>query len=172
MLYTFCIFPCYQGMLEVYNSLTEEGKKQFIEAYSAAYYPCMDILYECYEDVSSGSEIRSVVLAGRRFYVCFLIQLKMLNHISFMDIQWNNKHLTHLIFFLFIGKGRASCFSHGQYWSNTYVEGGWKGAFNQATRWPWPIASLHCWSVCCINDGSGWILNPKIENRILSYIDW
>jgi ketol-acid reductoisomerase len=29
----------------------------------------MDILYECYEDVASGSEIRSVVLAGRRFYV-------------------------------------------------------------------------------------------------------
>ncbi|XP_066306680.1 ketol-acid reductoisomerase, chloroplastic-like [Miscanthus floridulus] len=57
-----------KGMLEVYNSLTEEGKNQFIEAYSAAYYPCMDILYECYEDVSSGSEIRSVVLAGRRFY--------------------------------------------------------------------------------------------------------
>ncbi|KAL6615711.1 hypothetical protein ACP70R_037981 [Stipagrostis hirtigluma subsp. patula] len=57
-----------KGMLEVYNSLTEEGKKQFLEAYSAAYYPCMDILYECYEDVSSGSEIRSVVLAGRRFY--------------------------------------------------------------------------------------------------------
>uniref|UniRef100_A0A0D9V3L8 Ketol-acid reductoisomerase n=1 Tax=Leersia perrieri TaxID=77586 RepID=A0A0D9V3L8_9ORYZ len=57
-----------KGMLEVYNSLTEEGKKQFIEAYSAAYYPCMDILYECYEDVSSGSEIKSVVLAGRRFY--------------------------------------------------------------------------------------------------------
>ncbi|CAO1948153.1 unnamed protein product [Urochloa humidicola] len=57
-----------KGMLEVYSSLTEEGKKQFLEAYSAAYYPCMDILYECYEDVSSGSEIRSVVLAGRRFY--------------------------------------------------------------------------------------------------------
>uniref|UniRef100_A0ACD5W1L5 Uncharacterized protein n=1 Tax=Avena sativa TaxID=4498 RepID=A0ACD5W1L5_AVESA len=57
-----------KGMLEVYNSLTEEGKKQFNEAYSAAYYPSMDILYECYEDVSSGSEIRSVVLAGRRFY--------------------------------------------------------------------------------------------------------
>ncbi|XP_051225237.1 ketol-acid reductoisomerase, chloroplastic [Lolium perenne] len=57
-----------KGMLEVYNSLTEEGKKQFNEAYSAGYYPSMDILYECYEDVSSGSEIRSVVLAGRRFY--------------------------------------------------------------------------------------------------------
>jgi hypothetical protein len=29
----------------------------------------MDILYECYEDVASGNEIRSVVLAGRRFSV-------------------------------------------------------------------------------------------------------
>lgn len=57
-------------MLAVYNSLTEEGKKEFNAAYSASYYPCMDILYECYEDVASGSEIRSVVLAGRRFYVC------------------------------------------------------------------------------------------------------
>ncbi|KAL3509216.1 hypothetical protein ACH5RR_028617 [Cinchona calisaya] len=57
-----------KGMLAVYNSLTEEGKKDFETAYSASYYPCMDILYECYEDVATGSEIRSVVLAGRRFY--------------------------------------------------------------------------------------------------------
>lgn len=57
-------------MLEIYNSLAEDGKKEFETAYSASYYPCMDILYECYEDVASGSEIRSVVLAGRRFYVC------------------------------------------------------------------------------------------------------
>lgn len=57
-----------KGMLSVYNSLTEEGKKNFNAAYSASYYPFMDILYECYEDVASGSEIRSVVLAGRRFY--------------------------------------------------------------------------------------------------------
>ncbi|KAK8307643.1 hypothetical protein V6Z11_D02G000100 [Gossypium hirsutum] len=28
----------------------------------------MDILYECYEDVASGSEICSVVLAGQWFY--------------------------------------------------------------------------------------------------------
>jgi ketol-acid reductoisomerase len=59
-----------QGMLAVYNSLSAEGKKEFETAYSASFYPCMDILYECYEDVASGSEIRSVVLAGRRFYVC------------------------------------------------------------------------------------------------------
>jgi ketol-acid reductoisomerase len=56
-------------MLAVYNSLSEEGKKEFDAAYSASYYPCMDILYECYEDVACGSEIRSVVLAGCRFYV-------------------------------------------------------------------------------------------------------
>lgn len=64
----FYYFP-QQGMLEIYNSLSEDGKKEFETAYSASYYPCMDILYECYEDVASGSEIRSVVLAGRRFYV-------------------------------------------------------------------------------------------------------
>ncbi|KAL4562016.1 hypothetical protein LXL04_034204 [Taraxacum kok-saghyz] len=57
-----------QGMKAVYESLTEEGKKEFLTAYSASYYPCMEILYECYEDVASGSEITSVVLAGRRFH--------------------------------------------------------------------------------------------------------
>ena len=56
-------------MLAVYNSLSEDGKREFEAAYSASYYPCMDILYECYEDVTSGNEIRSVVLAGRRFFV-------------------------------------------------------------------------------------------------------
>ncbi|PSS05654.1 Ketol-acid reductoisomerase [Actinidia chinensis var. chinensis] len=57
-----------QGMLALYNSLSEDGKREFETAYSASFYPSMDILYECYEDVASGSEIRSVVLAGRRFY--------------------------------------------------------------------------------------------------------
>ena len=57
-------------MLALYNSLSEDGKREFEAAYSASYYPSMDILYECYEDVASGNEIRSVVLAGRRFYVC------------------------------------------------------------------------------------------------------
>jgi ketol-acid reductoisomerase len=56
-----------KGMLAVYNALSDEGKKEFEAAYSAAYYPSMDVLYECYEDVASGNEIRSVVLAGRRF---------------------------------------------------------------------------------------------------------
>ncbi|OAE20692.1 hypothetical protein AXG93_154s1660 [Marchantia polymorpha subsp. ruderalis] len=56
-----------KGMLAVYRSLSDEGKKEFEAAYSASYLPAMDILYECYEDVASGNEIRSVVLAGRRF---------------------------------------------------------------------------------------------------------
>jgi ketol-acid reductoisomerase len=44
-------------MLEVDNSLSEEGKKEFNKAYNASFYLCMDILYKCYEDVASGSEI-------------------------------------------------------------------------------------------------------------------
>lgn len=56
-------------MLAVYNLLSEDGRKEFEAAYSASYYPCMDILYECYEDVASGSEIHSVILAEHRFYV-------------------------------------------------------------------------------------------------------
>ena len=55
------VFMIYKGMLAVYNSLTEEGKKEFNAAYSASYYPCMDILYECYEDVASGRDRKSVV---------------------------------------------------------------------------------------------------------------
>ncbi|MBA0869822.1 hypothetical protein Goshw_003725 [Gossypium schwendimanii] len=51
-------------MLAVYNSLSGEGKREFETAYSASYYPCMDILYECYEDVASASEIRSVEKDG------------------------------------------------------------------------------------------------------------
>ncbi|CAL5406812.1 unnamed protein product [Camellia sinensis] len=57
-----------QGMLAVYNSLSEDGKREFEVAYSASYYPSIDILYECSEDVASCSENRSVVLAGRHFY--------------------------------------------------------------------------------------------------------
>ncbi|KAH6557089.1 hypothetical protein KP509_1Z135400 [Ceratopteris richardii] len=53
-------------MLAVYNALDEQEKKDFEAAYSTSYYPFMDILYECYEDVASGNEICSVVLARRR----------------------------------------------------------------------------------------------------------
>ena len=66
-------------MKAVYESLSEEGKKDFLTAYSASYHPCMEILYECYEDVASGSEIRSVILAGRRFYVSLLTLARIWN---------------------------------------------------------------------------------------------
>lgn len=56
-----------KGMLAIYNSLSEEAKREFEAAYSASYYPSMEILYECYEDVASCNEIQSVVMAGRRF---------------------------------------------------------------------------------------------------------
>ncbi|RXH68766.1 hypothetical protein DVH24_031099 [Malus domestica] len=56
-----------KGMLEIYHSLSEDGKNEFEAAYSASFYLCKDILNECYEDVASGSEIRSVVLAGCGF---------------------------------------------------------------------------------------------------------
>ena len=42
-------------------------KAEFMKAYSASYTPCKDILYECYEEVQSTNEIRSVVMACERF---------------------------------------------------------------------------------------------------------
>merc|ERR1712070_101644 len=49
------------------GSLSEEGKKEFMIAYSTSYMPCKDIHYECYEDVQSGAEIQSVTDAVARF---------------------------------------------------------------------------------------------------------
>ncbi|CAN6570317.1 unnamed protein product [Malus baccata var. baccata] len=58
-----------KGISEICNSLSEDGKKEFEAACRASFYPCMDMLHKYYEDVASGSEIRSVVLAaGRRIY--------------------------------------------------------------------------------------------------------
>jgi hypothetical protein len=95
-------------MLAVYNALSEDGKKEFEKAYSASFYPCMEILYECYEDVASGSEIRSVVLAGRRFYVracLFSVNSKLLNNLVFTT---NFK-----LYLSFAGERRSTCISHG-----------------------------------------------------------
>ena len=55
-----------QGMKKVYESFNDEDKQKFENAYNAAYVPCFDILMEIYEDVESGNEIRSVVMAGAR----------------------------------------------------------------------------------------------------------
>jgi len=55
------------GIDSVYKALDAEGQKEFMKAYSASYMPCKDILMECYEDVYSGAELRSVTDAVSRF---------------------------------------------------------------------------------------------------------
>jgi len=55
------------GMLAVYESLDDAGKELFKRTYTAAYHPAYDILWEIYDEVASGNEIRSVVMANRRF---------------------------------------------------------------------------------------------------------
>jgi ketol-acid reductoisomerase len=54
------------GMIAVYEALDAAGKATFEAAYAASYWPARDIVEECYEDVASGNEIRSVVMAGER----------------------------------------------------------------------------------------------------------
>lgn len=55
-----------QGMMAVYEGLDEDGKAEFMKTYSAAYHPAYEILMEIYDEVASGSEIRSVVEAVSR----------------------------------------------------------------------------------------------------------
>jgi ketol-acid reductoisomerase len=56
-----------KGILAVYENLPHQDKEIFERAYSAAYTPALEILTEIYEEVASGNEIRSVVMAGARF---------------------------------------------------------------------------------------------------------
>lgn len=56
----------HRGIRAVYDELDDAGKEEFRTAYSAAYQPCFEILYEIYQEVQSGNEIRSVILAGER----------------------------------------------------------------------------------------------------------
>lgn len=55
-----------KGIKALYDSLSAEDKETFKKAYSAAYGPLFEILLECYEEVASGNEIRSVIMAGER----------------------------------------------------------------------------------------------------------
>jgi len=54
------------GILAVYEQLDAAGKKSFEQAYAASYGPAKEIMAEIYDEVSSGNEIRSVVMAGER----------------------------------------------------------------------------------------------------------
>ncbi|XP_075102559.1 uncharacterized protein LOC107759463 isoform X2 [Nicotiana tabacum] len=56
--------------LALYDPLTGNCKTKLFTTYSASYYPCMAVLYECYGDAATCWEIRNVVLAGCRFHIC------------------------------------------------------------------------------------------------------
>merc|ERR1712157_243911 len=55
-----------QGIKAVYEQLSADEKPIFEEAYSAAYLPAKEILQEIYDEVSSGNEIRTVIMQGQR----------------------------------------------------------------------------------------------------------
>jgi ketol-acid reductoisomerase len=55
-----------EGILALYKSLGTSEREEFEKAYSASYMPALDILAEIYDEVQSGNEIRSVILAGKR----------------------------------------------------------------------------------------------------------
>lgn len=54
------------GIIGVYNALAESEKDTFTKAFHSAFYPYYILLREIYDEVSSGNEIRSVVMAGSR----------------------------------------------------------------------------------------------------------
>jgi ketol-acid reductoisomerase len=55
-----------RGIRAVYDGLDAGGKKEFEAAYTAAYPAAREVLEEIYDEVSTGNEIRGVVLAGER----------------------------------------------------------------------------------------------------------
>lgn len=55
-----------KGIKAVYDQLEGEDKKTFETAYSASYTPAKEILQEIYDEVSSGNEIRTVIMHGDR----------------------------------------------------------------------------------------------------------
>jgi len=55
-----------EGIKAVYDKFEGEDQKVFQEAYSASYLPAKEICQEIYDEVSSGNEIRTVVMQGER----------------------------------------------------------------------------------------------------------
>jgi ketol-acid reductoisomerase len=55
-----------QGIRAVYESFDAASRTTFETTYAAAYRPARAILEEIYDEVSSGNELRSVVMAGER----------------------------------------------------------------------------------------------------------
>lgn len=56
----------HKGIRAVYDNLSGDDRSTFERAYSAAYRPAREVLQEVYDEVASGNEIRSVILAGER----------------------------------------------------------------------------------------------------------
>ena len=54
------------GLLGVYRMLDSDEKQVFAEAYSVSYPVGLELIHEIYDEVRSGDEVRSVVLAGKR----------------------------------------------------------------------------------------------------------
>jgi ketol-acid reductoisomerase len=54
------------GLIGVYRRLSKEEQSVFADAYSAAYPVGLELTAEIYDEVASGNEIRSVILAGKR----------------------------------------------------------------------------------------------------------
>jgi ketol-acid reductoisomerase len=55
-----------KGIKAVYEGLEGDDKETFKQAYSASYKPAKEILQEIYDEVSSGNEIRTVIMHGKR----------------------------------------------------------------------------------------------------------
>ncbi|MEX1253221.1 MAG: ketol-acid reductoisomerase [Dehalococcoidia bacterium] len=55
-----------QGIMGVYEALGADGHPSFDAAYAATYPVAKELLAEIYDEVSSGNEIRSVIMAGER----------------------------------------------------------------------------------------------------------
>jgi ketol-acid reductoisomerase len=56
----------HHGIIGVYEQLDDAGKSIFDRAYDVTYLPMKAVLQEIYDEVRSGNEIRSVVVAGSR----------------------------------------------------------------------------------------------------------
>lgn len=56
----------HDGIRSLYESFGGEDRELFERTYSAAYHPAFEILWEIYDEVASGNEIRSVIMAAER----------------------------------------------------------------------------------------------------------
>ena len=55
-----------EGLHGLYHHLDVDGRQVFDRAYAAAYPVGLELVHEIYDEVTSGNEIRSVILAGNR----------------------------------------------------------------------------------------------------------